>query len=659
MAGKFALIIANKTYDDPDLSRLGPLDVDIVALEEVLRNPLIGQFDEVTTLVDEGCTAVREAIAHLLEGKHERLLLLYFCGHALKVDDQEYWTFRDTDRARLAATAIDTAFLKMHAERSGLLTRHVHVVDSGRTGLFQIAVSIHVPGWGFSKAAQSIKDPRDLRFTHFLVDGLKHGAADRDHDGVITVDELYRHVREQVTGDTPGLNAFGTFSGIVVARNPLPARAEGAPAGWLPVPDEVPAVSVPPPAQRPTESEAVAGRLVDENVQFSVYRPPVVVPERWYPMLAFAHLSQRRPDAPDDEPDPIAEVHRQALQILGADADTFAHVTQDSRLGIPLDGRLRIVPAVPGIDFNPTERSFFWTESVHREEFRLRARRDVDGRTVRGTVSVFLDCVLVADVNVAIAVRSGAEEKPAPIHDVARPYRRIFASYSHQDAAIVSAFEQYARGFGDRYMRDVIDLRAGEVWNSRLAEMIEQADVFQLFWSWNAMGSPFVRAEWEHALEMNRAYFVRPVYWETPFPERGDLPPAELKALHFANVGTLIAAPPSPPLVPPAPVARAPVPPAPPRPFTPPTTMSGPSSGASGYPDPMPASRSRPVARTPAPPLDEEDDTSGDTAILKRPVEAPPPIQGTPPAKSTSMLTIAIAVALLLAFVVAKACVSF
>src|SRR6185295_13129236 len=185
----------------------------------------------------------------------------------------------------------------------------------------------------------------------------------------------------------------------------------------------------------------------------------------------------------------------------------------------------------------------------------LRARREADGTTARGTVSIYLDSVLVADVSIAIAVKTGALDAPAPLPDVARPYRRIFASYSHRDAAVVRQFEEYARGFGDRYMRDVIDLRAGEVWDRRLAEMIEDADVFQLFWSWNSMRSPFVRAEWEYAAKMNRDYFVRPVYWETPFPQRGSLPTA-LRSLHFANVGTVVGAPQA--TVPPAPVPRAP-----------------------------------------------------------------------------------------------------
>ena len=81
-------------------------------------------------------------------------------------------------------------------------------------------------------------------------------------------------------------------------------------------------------------------------------------------------------------------------------------------------------------------------------------------------------------------------------------------------------------------------LRAGEVWDERLAEFIRKADVFQLFWSTNSMHSPYVRQEWEYGLSLNRTRFVRPVYWEDPLPEDADegIPPESLKRLHFQRI---------------------------------------------------------------------------------------------------------------------------
>ena len=51
-------------------------------------------------------------------------------------------------------------------------------------------------------------------------------------------------------------------------------------------------------------------------------------------------------------------------------------------------------------------------------------------------------------------------------------------------------------------------LRAGEQWQPRLLELIEDADVFQLFWSGNSMDSRHCRIEWEHALRLHRPQFI-------------------------------------------------------------------------------------------------------------------------------------------------------
>ena len=60
--------------------------------------------------------------------------------------------------------------------------------------------------------------------------------------------------------------------------------------------------------------------------------------------------------------------------------------------------------------------------------------------------------------------------------------------------------------------------------------MINQADVFQLFWSMHSMRSKYVEDEYRYALQLDKENFVRPVYWEKPMPS----PPPELAALHFA-----------------------------------------------------------------------------------------------------------------------------
>jgi len=303
-----------------------------------------------------------------------------------------------------------------------------------------------------------------------------------------------------------------------------------------------PAAEVTAPAAEPAdEATATAQPLyLDENVQFTVYRPRVVQPLVWSPLIAFAHLSEGSVDDESDQIDPVEEVARQAAQVLGERIEEFQAVVQDSNAAVPREGELTFIPNIPGVEFNPTSRSFRWTESVHREEFRLRASGRLDGQTARGRMSVFLGGVLLAEVALSIRVDSNqaSQNSDRLEHASAQPYRKIFASYSHKDSSIVEQFETFVEALGDRYLRDVRDLRSGEIWSAKLEKLILEADVFQLFWSRNSMFSTFVREEWEYALSLRRPHFIRPTYWEEPLPSSAEhrLPPETLSRLHFQRI---------------------------------------------------------------------------------------------------------------------------
>jgi hypothetical protein len=113
-----------------------------------------------------------------------------------------------------------------------------------------------------------------------------------------------------------------------------------------------------------------------------------------------------------------------------------------------------------------------------------------------------------------------------------KPYQSIFCSYSHKDTWIVERVEKAYKALGMDFLRDVVKLKSGQDWNDELLNMIDRADIFQLFWSSNAMQSKYVQQEWEYALKKGtgRVSFIRPVYWEEPMP---NVPP-ELGHIHFA-----------------------------------------------------------------------------------------------------------------------------
>ncbi len=293
----------------------------------------------------------------------------------------------------------------------------------------------------------------------------------------------------------------------------------------------------PPSAEEPVE--------VDDDVQFTVYRPRAARPERTERLVAFAHKSDEY-EEDGHLIDPATEVARLAEEVLG-DLSGQVTTTQDANAPIGRGDVLRFVPVVPGVRFNPEALEFQWLRGVHREVFEFVAGRELDGQTVTGRLSVYVGLRLVADVTLRIRVDStaaGAVQERSR----GRVYGKVFPSYSHQDSVVVAQIAAAAQTLGHEYLRDVDQLRAGQDWQRELERYIEQADVFQLFWSPASMVSPHVQHEWSYALSLNRPDFVRPVYWEMPRASMPPtLPPPELDRLHFAYLGAPPPAPSSPP----------------------------------------------------------------------------------------------------------------
>ena len=255
MAAKFALIIGNSQYDDSNLSRLKAPDLDVQGLEEVLKSPAIGNFDEVTTLLNESGAAVRKAVARFFERRRrDDLLLLYFSGHGVK-DEQGhlYLALRDTETALLAGSALETAFVTERMDRS-FSKQQVLMLDCCHSGAFaegakaaqgvSVGTAEAFEGSGLGRVILTatdstqyawegdrvIGDAETSLFTHFLVDGLKTGAADQDDDGVVTIDELYDYVRDHVVNVTPRQTprkwSYRQDGDLVIAQNPLAKRSK-------------------------------------------------------------------------------------------------------------------------------------------------------------------------------------------------------------------------------------------------------------------------------------------------------------------------------------------------------------------------------------------------------------------------------------------------
>ncbi len=251
---RLALIISNSEYHDPTLAHLTRPTANVHRLVDVLRDPHVGRFDQVATLVDESADAIRRAVAHFFaDGAKEDLLLLYFMGHAaIGTEEKLYLTAQDTEHNLLRATAIPASYLAevmddsqawqqvvvfdctfsnaSNRDSQELIGRVATTDDAfNRNGHERVILSsadrVHYE-WHQDAVTGSAMPSL---FTHFFIEGLKTGAADHDHNGRVTIDEVFAYIHEHLQRKTSqnGVRpykwasfAYQNTSRIVLAQNP-------------------------------------------------------------------------------------------------------------------------------------------------------------------------------------------------------------------------------------------------------------------------------------------------------------------------------------------------------------------------------------------------------------------------------------------------------
>jgi hypothetical protein len=247
-----ALIIANSTYADTTLRRLRAPSRDADELARVLGSGDIGGFT-VDRALDEPAHVLRRRIADFFADRATGdLLVMHLSGHGVKDEDGSlYFAAADTDASQLDATALSAEFLnrQMARSRSRSIVLFLDCCFSGafaRDALARGAATVGVKesfgGQGkivltSSNAAEYALEGSEIEgegqpsfFTRAIVEGLETGAADRDGDQLVSVDELYDYVFDAVRRTTPNQTpckwTFDVRGDIYLARNPAPVVAE-------------------------------------------------------------------------------------------------------------------------------------------------------------------------------------------------------------------------------------------------------------------------------------------------------------------------------------------------------------------------------------------------------------------------------------------------
>jgi CRP-like cAMP-binding protein len=246
---KFALIIGNETYDDPYLAQLRTPEADVNALAEILKDPKLGGFEDVQALVNKTSYEIEERIADFCADRvRDDMMLVYFSGHGiLDAGGRLFLAARNTRSDRPSGRAISSHFLTDNMDSSNC-KRQVLILDCCHSGAFhrgtkgvigkKAVTKSTFEGQGYGRVVltatdatqyawendQIIGEVNNSVFTHFLIEGLRSGAADLDNDGWITVDELYDYIYYQIVGNslkqTPGKWSYRQQGKFFLASNP-------------------------------------------------------------------------------------------------------------------------------------------------------------------------------------------------------------------------------------------------------------------------------------------------------------------------------------------------------------------------------------------------------------------------------------------------------
>jgi WD40 repeat protein len=244
---RLALVVATGTYADLGLRQLRAPAQDAEDLAQVLAAPDIGGF-AVTTVIDQSAHQIRLAVEDFLAGRGTGDLVLVYlsCHGLLDVRRRLYFAATDTRKDRLGATGVEAAWVLDQLEHCRA-RRQILILDSCFSGAFAhgakgeadlglqerflgqgrgrvVLTASTATEYSFEGDPTNAANPSGSVFTASLVQGLRTGAADTDHDGLVSVDDAYAYVFDQVqaagAAQTPQRWLYGAEGKILLARSP-------------------------------------------------------------------------------------------------------------------------------------------------------------------------------------------------------------------------------------------------------------------------------------------------------------------------------------------------------------------------------------------------------------------------------------------------------
>lgn len=253
----YALVVGISQYPNDKIGNLNRAHTDAQDFAEFLKTQgKVFKNLHVTLLVNEQAT--RKAVETYLKYKLKKALkgdtiVIFLSGHGSPDPARPadfYFVTYDADPEFLGASAVKMSGLEFareyEAERVLLIADACHAggfsfMQSGTATkslgpaielfLREIKESSGIAAIMSSKPGESSWDLDKFRnsvFTHFLLEGLK-GRADRDHNGVVTLEEAYQYAYKHTKEETRGAQTPQRAAGDVVGSFPLSFVGSGTP----------------------------------------------------------------------------------------------------------------------------------------------------------------------------------------------------------------------------------------------------------------------------------------------------------------------------------------------------------------------------------------------------------------------------------------------
>jgi formylglycine-generating enzyme required for sulfatase activity len=220
-----ALLIGTENYGK-EFGRLEATPKNVLALADVLADPLMGGFEKPETLIDPDHSKMAETIETWLRS-HTRddFVLLYIAGHGVMDLKRKLYFAASSSRKVQDELVTSTAVSARNVHdwlQACKAKRQIVILDCCFSGAFgdllaqddgSVDVESVLGAEGrvvltSSSSTQYSFQQREGKlsvYTTHLIEGITSGAADLDDDGKISTDELYQYTLRKVQEESPGM----------------------------------------------------------------------------------------------------------------------------------------------------------------------------------------------------------------------------------------------------------------------------------------------------------------------------------------------------------------------------------------------------------------------------------------------------------------------